>query len=223
MYCKKCGFQLPNDAEYCLNCGAKVEVNGIGNIEQKAVFGGIDEDDEPDIDSVKEKAHWNSEQKQNSNVESSKDAKSRTPDTIVDERSAKLTLFEQNKNISNEYRALIKSRLYALNEKDDNEGCGTIVYVIVMIGLIGVGAYFKGVWGWLCGIGVFLMIFLVGIRLWHMDDENSDLKMFLKAKEIYKNALTEIYKISLEDIDYKMKVERIYNQCVRKVDKLMNK
>ncbi len=42
MYCKECGFQLPNDSKFCPNCGTKVEVNGIGNIEKKAVWGTIE-------------------------------------------------------------------------------------------------------------------------------------------------------------------------------------
>lgn len=68
MYCKKCGFQLPNDAEYCPNCGTKVEINGVEDIAKKAVFGKIEKDEETDIESINEKAHWNDQQEQNKNV-----------------------------------------------------------------------------------------------------------------------------------------------------------
>ena len=59
MYCKKCGFQLSDDAQFCPNCGTKVELNGIGNIKQKAVFGKIEEDSQNMVsESVEEKAEW---------------------------------------------------------------------------------------------------------------------------------------------------------------------
>lgn len=64
MYCKECGFQLSDDAKFCPNCGTKVELNGVSNIKQKAVFGGIEKDDETNIDSVNEKANWEKKQEQ---------------------------------------------------------------------------------------------------------------------------------------------------------------
>ena len=42
MYCKECGFQIPENTKYCPNCGTKVELNGIGNIEGNAVWGSIE-------------------------------------------------------------------------------------------------------------------------------------------------------------------------------------
>ena len=69
MYCKECGFQLSDDAKFCPNCGTKVELNGLGDIEQKAVFGDIEADDEQnamDVKSIAEKAQW-----QNTNVQTS--------------------------------------------------------------------------------------------------------------------------------------------------------
>ena len=61
MYCKECGFQLSDDAKFCPNCGTKVELNGVGNIEQKAVFGEIEKDDEAvDIKSINKQAQWSS-------------------------------------------------------------------------------------------------------------------------------------------------------------------
>lgn len=65
MYCKECGFHSSDDAKFCPNCGTKVELNGIGNIEQQAVFGGIEKDEEVNKDSVNEKAHWNNEYEDN--------------------------------------------------------------------------------------------------------------------------------------------------------------
>ena len=69
MYCKECGFQLSDDARFCPNCGTKVELNGLGDIEQKAVFGDIEADDEQnamDVKSIADKAQW-----QNTNVQTS--------------------------------------------------------------------------------------------------------------------------------------------------------
>ena len=61
MYCKECGFKLSDDAKFCSNCGTKVELNGVGNIEQKAVFGEIEKDDEAvDIKSINKQAQWSS-------------------------------------------------------------------------------------------------------------------------------------------------------------------
>lgn len=61
MYCKECGFQLSDDAKFCPNCGTKVELNGVGNIEQKAVFGEIEKDDESvDLKSINKQAQWSS-------------------------------------------------------------------------------------------------------------------------------------------------------------------
>lgn len=61
MYCKECGFKLSDDAKFCPNCGTKVELNGVGNIEQKAVFGEIEKDDEAvDIKSINKQAQWSS-------------------------------------------------------------------------------------------------------------------------------------------------------------------
>lgn len=51
MYCKECGFQLSRDAKFCPSCGTKVELNGIGDIKQKAVFGRIESDDATNVDS----------------------------------------------------------------------------------------------------------------------------------------------------------------------------
>lgn len=42
MYCKECGFQLSDDAKFCPNCGTKVELNGVSNIEDNAVWGSIE-------------------------------------------------------------------------------------------------------------------------------------------------------------------------------------
>lgn len=64
MYCKECGFQLSDDAKFCPNCGTKVELNGVSDIKQKAVFGGIEKDDETNIDSVNEKANLEKNQEQ---------------------------------------------------------------------------------------------------------------------------------------------------------------
>lgn len=58
MYCKKCGFQLSSDARFCPNCGTKVELPGVGNIEQKAVFGKIEDDDTIDSESINSQAQW---------------------------------------------------------------------------------------------------------------------------------------------------------------------
>ncbi|MBO8440465.1 MAG: zinc ribbon domain-containing protein [bacterium] len=59
MYCKECGFQLSEGTKYCPNCGTKVELSGMGNIEQNAVWGKIDDEDTAgDSNSVAKKAHW---------------------------------------------------------------------------------------------------------------------------------------------------------------------
>lgn len=59
MYCKECGFQLSEGTKYCPNCGTKVELSGMGNIEQNAVWGNIDDEDTAgDSNSVAKKAHW---------------------------------------------------------------------------------------------------------------------------------------------------------------------
>lgn len=59
MYCKECGFQLSDDAKFCPNCGTRVELSGVGNIERKAVFGKIEEDSQNLVsESVEEKAEW---------------------------------------------------------------------------------------------------------------------------------------------------------------------
>ena len=59
MYCKECGFQLSDDAKFCPNCGTKVELNGVGNIEQKAVFGTIEKEPSNVLsESIEEKAEW---------------------------------------------------------------------------------------------------------------------------------------------------------------------
>ena len=59
MYCKECGFQLSEGTKYCPNCGTKVELSGMGNIEQNAVWGRIDDEDTAgDSNSVAKKAHW---------------------------------------------------------------------------------------------------------------------------------------------------------------------
>lgn len=59
MYCKECGFQLSEGTKYCPNCGTKVELSGMGNIEQDAVWGKIDDEDTAgDSNSVAKKAHW---------------------------------------------------------------------------------------------------------------------------------------------------------------------
>lgn len=58
MYCKECGFQLSDDAKFCPSCGTKVELSGVGNIEQKAVFGSIEADETDDIESIDKQAEW---------------------------------------------------------------------------------------------------------------------------------------------------------------------
>ena len=60
MYCKECGFQLSDDAKFCPNCGTKVELNGVSNIEDNAVWGNIenDETEEGVSSQIFSKAHW---------------------------------------------------------------------------------------------------------------------------------------------------------------------
>ena len=58
MYCKECGFQLADDTKFCPNCGTKVELSGVGNIEQKAVFGCIETDETADVELIDKKAEW---------------------------------------------------------------------------------------------------------------------------------------------------------------------
>lgn len=61
MYCKECGFQLSDDAKFCPNCGTKVELNGIGNIEKGAVWGTIEsyhEHHDIDLKSITDNAQW---------------------------------------------------------------------------------------------------------------------------------------------------------------------
>lgn len=61
MYCKECGFQLSNDAKFCPNCGTKVELNGVGNIENNAEWGTIESENIDDKSShyINESAQWN--------------------------------------------------------------------------------------------------------------------------------------------------------------------
>ena len=61
MYCKECGFQLSDDAKFCPNCGTKVELNGVGNIEKNAEWGTIESENVDDKSShyINESAQWN--------------------------------------------------------------------------------------------------------------------------------------------------------------------
>lgn len=60
MYCKECGFQLSDEAKFCPNCGTKVAINGIDNIESNAVWGDIEneETEEVTLEQISSKAQW---------------------------------------------------------------------------------------------------------------------------------------------------------------------
>lgn len=109
MYCKECGFQLSDDAKFCPNCGTKVELNGIGNIKQKAVFGKIEEDSQNMVsESVEERAEW--------------------------KRPYEPTLSEYNNKICSNYRKKIINEIKSLRKEVTGYYLKTTLITLVLVG-----------------------------------------------------------------------------------------
>lgn len=195
MYCKKCGFQLTGDAAFCPNCGTKVEMNGVGDIEQKAVFGGIDDNEDVDSRFIQNKATW-----------------------IGEDRLNQIDLkYERNKQTLYKYRKLIESQLnvlYEEKEKSDSRG-GCIVPFIGMI-LMAIGLILGDNWIWLAVVGMWGPLIYIVLNIKSEDKKENRIHNIERKIEIYKKAYSDLLKVTFNCEDYESKIINIYNESVNK-------
>ena len=203
MYCKKCGFQLSDNAKFCPNCGTMVEINGMSDIESKAVFGNIDDNEQIDLHLVQDKATWTDEEKLSQ----------------VDSSFGNSIIIERNKQTFYEYRNLIKSKLntlYAEKEKSEPQG-GCIIQFIGFI-LFMVGIIMGDNWIWLAVIGflgpIILFIFCI------MSEDENRIHSIEQKIDIYNKAYDDLLKVPFSCEDYESKIKNIYNKSINKASKI---